>query len=127
MSKRNSRRTPERIAIGWSPFMLGAAVAVFAADAKVLMFANLLVGLAFALLLASSTRSTGGLLRLLPRFGRARHRRECRRPHRALRARSHLEDEHRIAEGIEAVALLDRQPVEPPRLLHPGERHHERE
>ena len=71
MAKPRSRRTPERIAVGWTPFVLGAAVAVFAADATLLMFANLLLGLGFALLLASSKRSTGGLLRSLPRLGAA--------------------------------------------------------
>jgi len=71
MTERQSRRTPERIAIGWSPFVLGAAVAVFTGDVKALMLANLLLGLACALLLASSSRSTGALLRLLPRLGAA--------------------------------------------------------
>ena len=36
-------------------------------------------------------------------------------------------DEHRVAERVEAVALLDREPVEPARLLDARERHHERE
>src|SRR5688572_9141643 len=35
------------------------------------------------------------------------------------------EDEHRIAERVEAVALLDRAPVETARLLDAHERHHE--
>jgi hypothetical protein len=38
-----------------------------------------------------------------------------------------LEDEHGVAEGVEAVALLDREPVEATRLLDPGEGHHEGE
>jgi hypothetical protein len=71
MTRSSSRTTPERVAIGWFPFLLGAAVAAFAADAKVLMLANLLIGLGFALLLASSKRSTGRLLRVLPRLGAA--------------------------------------------------------
>src|SRR4051812_33631341 len=37
------------------------------------------------------------------------------------------EDEHRVAEGIEAVARLDREPVQPARLLDAGECHHQRE
>ena len=37
------------------------------------------------------------------------------------------QDQHRIAEGVEAVALVDREPVELARLLDAGERHHERE
>src|SRR5581483_12284464 len=37
------------------------------------------------------------------------------------------EDQHRVAEAVEAVALLDGEAVEPPRLLDAGERHHERE
>ncbi len=71
MGKQRSRRTPERIALGWTPFVLGAAVAVFAAGATVLMLADLLLGLVVATLLASSTRSTGRLLRLLPRLSAA--------------------------------------------------------
>jgi hypothetical protein len=35
-----------------------------------------------------------------------------------------LTNQHRIAERVEAIPLLDRDLVEPPRLLHPGERHH---
>ena len=69
MARSSTRRTPERVAIGWSPFLLGAAVAVFASGATVLMFANLLLGLGFAWVLAGTKRSTGGLLRLLPRLG----------------------------------------------------------
>ena len=46
-----------------------------------------------------------------------------RRPTRGVAS----EQEHRVAERVEAVALLDREPVQPPRLLDPGERHHERE
>lgn len=68
MAKPGSRRTPERIAIGWSPFVLGGAVAAFAADATELMLANLLLGLGCAVLLASASRSTWQLLRLLPRL-----------------------------------------------------------
>src|SRR5215207_2783260 len=34
-------------------------------------------------------------------------------------------DQHRIAEGVEAVALGDREVVQSPRLLDPRERHHE--
>ena len=71
MAGPRSRRTPERLAIGWSPFLLGAAVAVFAADAVPLMLANLLLGLVCAVLLASSQRSTGNLLRLFPRLAAA--------------------------------------------------------
>jgi hypothetical protein len=71
MVKPSSRRTPERIAVGWLPFVLGAAIAVFAADALVLMLANLLLGLGFSLLLAGSQRSTGNLLRLFPRLAAA--------------------------------------------------------
>src|SRR2546430_8921723 len=37
------------------------------------------------------------------------------------------EDQHRIAEGVEAIALGDRDLVEAPRLLDTGEGHHERE
>src|SRR6266511_5581855 len=36
-------------------------------------------------------------------------------------------DQHRVAEGVEAVALGDCQAVELARLLHAGERHHEGE
>src|SRR5262245_31067153 len=35
--------------------------------------------------------------------------------------------EHRVAEGVEAVPLLDRDPVEAPRLLDAREGHDERE
>src|SRR5437660_1414745 len=35
--------------------------------------------------------------------------------------------QHCVAEAVEAVALLDREPVEAPRLLDPRERHDERE
>ncbi|HWN21343.1 MAG TPA: hypothetical protein VNP93_05185 [Gaiellaceae bacterium] len=71
MARPSSRRTPERLAVGWSPFLLGAAVAVFAADAVVLMLANLLLGAGCALVLASSRRSTGSMLRLFPRLAAA--------------------------------------------------------
>src|SRR5207249_3522089 len=37
------------------------------------------------------------------------------------------QDQHRIAERVEAITLLDRELVEAPRLLDAGERHHERE
>src|SRR5580765_6401268 len=37
------------------------------------------------------------------------------------------QNQHRVAERVEAIPLLDRDLVEPPRLLHPRERHHERE
>ena len=71
MARPSSRRTPERLAVGWSPFLLGAAVAVFAADAVVLMLANLLLGVVCSVLLASSQRSTGTLIRLVPRLAAA--------------------------------------------------------
>src|SRR5919109_1229216 len=38
-----------------------------------------------------------------------------------------LENQHGVSERVEPVALLDRDPIELPRLLHSGERHHERE
>src|SRR5688572_25208860 len=37
------------------------------------------------------------------------------------------QEEHRIAEGVEAVPLLDREPVEAPRLLDAREGHDQRE
>jgi cell division protein FtsX len=71
MARPSSRRTPERLAVGWSPFLLGAAVAAFAGGAVALVLANLVLGLVCAVLLASSHRSTGNLLRLLPRLAAA--------------------------------------------------------
>ena len=44
-----------------------------------------------------------------------------RRPALALR------QQHRVAERVEPVALADRELVQPPHLLLPGERHHQRE
>src|SRR5262245_49255258 len=41
--------------------------------------------------------------------------------------RSPSQQEHRVAEGVEAVPLGDRDPIELARLLHSGERHDERE
>src|SRR5687768_2624499 len=38
-----------------------------------------------------------------------------------------LEDQHRVAEGVEAIALRDRELVEAARLLDSREGHHERE
>src|SRR4051794_28468762 len=37
------------------------------------------------------------------------------------------QEQHGVAEGVEAVALLHGNPVEPPRILDAHERHHERE
>src|SRR6266851_5772389 len=37
------------------------------------------------------------------------------------------QNEHGVAERVEAIALLHGEPVQPPRLLDPCERHHERE
>src|SRR2546428_2485344 len=42
-------------------------------------------------------------------------------------ARAPSEHQHRVAERVEAIPLLDRDPVQPARLLDPTERHHQRE
>ncbi len=66
MREPKSRRTPERIAVAWAPFLVGALVASFGGSA-VLAIANLVLGAAVAVALASSGRTTGRLLRLVPR------------------------------------------------------------
>src|SRR4051794_9878975 len=56
---------------------------------------------------------------------RARVRRACART-RAIRSRSvRSQDQHRIAEGVEAVLLFDRDLVQAPHLLDTRERHYE--
>ena len=67
MRRTQARRTPERILLAWLPFLCGAFVAGFALDSAPVVFANLLGGLAFAAVLAGTTRTTGALIRLLPR------------------------------------------------------------
>ena len=62
---------------------------------------------------------------LLRGSARAWDTRSCR--NRVARAARWSQRQHRVAEGVEAIALRDRGPVERPRLLHPDERHHERE
>src|SRR2546423_89916 len=58
---------------------------------------------------------------------RARARRGCART-RATRSRfASSQDQHRIAEGVEAVLLFDRKLVQASHLLDTGERHHERQ
>src|SRR5438105_15773063 len=39
----------------------------------------------------------------------------------------HLQDEHRVAERVEAIALIDCEPIQAPRLLDAHEGHDERE
>ena len=67
MGRPQARRTPERILLAWLPFLAGAFVAGFALDSAPVVFANLLGGFAFAAFLAGTTRTTGALIRLLPR------------------------------------------------------------
>ncbi len=61
-----SRRTPERIAVAWAPFLAGALMGSFAGS-PALAIGNLVLGLGIAVALASSSRSTARLLRLVPR------------------------------------------------------------
>ena len=67
MKRSQARRTPERIFVAWLPFLCGAFVGGFALDSGPVVFANLLGGIAFAVFLAGTTRTTGALIRLLPR------------------------------------------------------------
>ena len=69
--------------------------------------------------------STARTRRAAPRSSRSPPSRQKSRHSFALRGL--IRAEHGIAEGVEAVPLLDREPVEPARLLDPREGHHEGE
>jgi len=65
--KPRPRITPERFLLAWMPFLCGAFAAGFALDSAAVVFGNFVVGLVVALLLVRSDRTTGALVRLLPR------------------------------------------------------------
>jgi len=69
MRRPRGRRTPERLFLGWLPFLAGALAAGGALESALVAFANLLAGIAVAAVLAGSGRSTGKLIGLLPRLG----------------------------------------------------------